>query len=646
MYDSPFHPSTTALTKRENETPMKITYLVRSTSVLMLCLAPAAFSQGAILPGTVQDAYLKAPNTEKEDRFGYSVAISGDTMVVGAYLEDSSAVAVGGNPADNSAVDSGAAYVYVRSGSTWVLQAYLKASNTGAGDKFGRSVAIDGDTIIVGAPFEKSDEDGVNGLQGDNSLWRAGAVYVYRRTGSTWAQEAYVKASNSAWGSAFGSTVAISADSMIVGSYGEGSMSTGVNGSQVQEGFFDAGAAYVYSRVGSTWSQQAYLKASNTMGGDLFGISVDIDGDRAIVGAPGESSTASGIGGDQSSDTALDAGAAYLFERTGPVWNQVAYAKASNTAANDEFGRTVCISGDSFVVGASAEDGGSTGVGADQLSNTAPTSGAAYVFSKSGAVWAQDVYIKASNTGASARFSGAMAFEGNRLLIGAPNERAAFNGVDGDGDLGNFVPYSGAMYSFERIAGTWEQRSHIKAGLRGNSDLFGFAVALSGDLAVSGSHLEDSAAVLVDGNPKDNSTSNAGAAYAFDLAATCGSFRYGDYQDANVADLYSPSKTVVGGSLTLELSDFTGNGVALLAVSTSHQSNLALGGTIHVDLNQLILGQGGFLPVVVTAGKGQVTLPIPAGIAGMTFFAQTAMVDPLQASGLALSNGLQIAVCP
>ena len=126
-----------------------------------------------------QEAYLKASNTDAGDYFGYSVAISGDTIVVGAIVEDSSATGVNGNQDDNSASDAGAAYVFQRSGSTWSQQAYLKASNTDASDYFGVSVAISGDTIVVGASGEGSSATGVNGNQDDNSASAAGAAYVF-----------------------------------------------------------------------------------------------------------------------------------------------------------------------------------------------------------------------------------------------------------------------------------------------------------------------------------------------------------------------------------------------------------------------------------------------------------------------------------
>jgi len=144
-----------------------------------------------------QGAYLKASNTGAFDWFGWSVAVSGGTVVVGAKGEDSSATGVNGDQTNDLEENSGAAYVFTRSGATWSQQAYLKASNTGAGDNFGWSVAIDNDTIVVGAAYEDSNATGVNGPQDNNDDSTSGAAYVFTRSGTTWSQQAYLKASNS-----------------------------------------------------------------------------------------------------------------------------------------------------------------------------------------------------------------------------------------------------------------------------------------------------------------------------------------------------------------------------------------------------------------------------------------------------------------
>src|SRR5690349_10179961 len=133
-------------------------------SIAMCCVLAA----GASASSLAQQAYVKASNSGAGDQFGWSVAVSGDTLVVGAFAEDSSATGVNGAQGNDAAPDAGAAYVFVRNGASWTQQAYLKASNTGAGDDFGVAVAISGDTIVVGASGEASGATGVNGNQADN----------------------------------------------------------------------------------------------------------------------------------------------------------------------------------------------------------------------------------------------------------------------------------------------------------------------------------------------------------------------------------------------------------------------------------------------------------------------------------------------
>ena len=156
---------------------------------LVAALAVALLATPAALATPAQQAYLKASNTDPGDQFGWAVAVSGDTMVIGAWGEGSRAPGVNGNQSDKSGDIIGAAYVFVRTDRTWVQQAYLKASNPDNVDNFGYSVAISGDRIVVGAPNEKSNATGVNGNQANNSLLYAGAAYVFARHGTAWTQE-------------------------------------------------------------------------------------------------------------------------------------------------------------------------------------------------------------------------------------------------------------------------------------------------------------------------------------------------------------------------------------------------------------------------------------------------------------------------
>jgi hypothetical protein len=333
------------------------------------------------------------------------VSTSGDAIVVGAHYEDSNATGVNGDQNNNGAENSGAAYVFVSvgNGTTWTQQPYLKASNTGAADYFGTSVSISGDTIVVGAYGEDSNATGVNGdqnnndaslsgaayvfvrdgngYQSNNDALDSGAVYVLVRVGIVWTQQAYLKASNTVFSSSFGYSVSISEDTIVVGTYQEDSNATGVNGDQNNNDASSSGAAYVFVRDWSTWTQQAYLKASNTDAGDYFGYSVSISGDTIVVGAYQEDSNATGVNGDQdNNNNTSNSGAAYVFVRVGTIWTQQAYLKASNTGAGDYFGIAVSVSGDTIVVGADVEDSNATEVNGDQDNDGATNSGAAYVF--------------------------------------------------------------------------------------------------------------------------------------------------------------------------------------------------------------------------------------------------------------------------
>ena len=515
----------------------------------------------AVYPVTIdptwsQKAYLKASNTEASDSFGYAIAISGDTVVVGAPFEDSSATGVNGNQANNSADESGAAYVFVRNGTTWSQQAYLKASNTQAGDTFAWSVAVSGNTIVVGAPHEDSSATGVNGSQADNSASDSGAAYVFVRNGTTWSQQAYLKASNTGTFDDFGWSVAVSGDTIVVGSLRESSDATGVNGSQANDLASSSGAAYVFTRSGTTWSQQAYLKASNTGENDEFGWTVAIDGDTIAVGAHYEDSNATGVDGNQADESALDSGAAYIFARAGTTWSQQAYLKASNTDANDLYGWSVAVSGDTAIVGAPGESSAATGVNGNQADNSAPVGGAAYVYTRSGAAWSQQAYLKASNTGSPDLFGYTVGLSGDAIVVGAIRESSSATGVDGD-QSSNAAHYAGAAYAFARTADVWSQQAYLKASNTAANAFFGRAVAVSGGGVAIGSPDESNSATGVDGNQSAGVAGGSGAAYLFSNAfptltttASAGvAFDGGDIHD--VATLSSGFSA--GGTLTFRL---------------------------------------------------------------------------------------------
>ncbi len=503
-----------------------------------------------------QQAYLKPSNTDRDDGFGKSVAVSGDIAVVGAPFEDSNGTGVNaGSQADNSASSSGAAYVFVRSNGVWTQEAYLKASNTDAGDQFGRIVAISGNTIVVGAPNEDGGGSGVNASsQADDGAEDSGAAYVFVRMAGAWAQQAYLKASNADSRDGFGSSVAISGDVIVVGAAGESGAGKGANPSSAADNSKKAsGAAYVFVRSNGAWSQDAYLKAPNTDMDDRFGAAVAVSGDTVVVGASGEDGDGAGVNPSSQSDNSLeDSGAVYVFERSKGTWRQSAYLKASNPDEADRFGGRVAVSGDTVVVGTPYEDGNGDGIdSAFQADNGAYGAGAAYVFQRDRkGRWRQEAYLKASNAEAQDGFGEAVDIAGDVAVVGARSEDGSGMGVNPDAGDNNDVYRSGAAYVFVRTAGAWSQQAYLKASNRDANDYFGEAVAVSDDTVIAGAPAEDSSAVGVNAPWTDNTAGSSGAAYVFRNLDAC----------VDVYDGYELWVRIRTNTAELPFDDFNGDG--------------------------------------------------------------------------------------
>ena len=478
--------------------------------------------------------YFKSSNTDDTDGFGGTVALSGDgrVMAVGARYEDSSATSINGDQDDNSLGSTGAVYLFRLQGTNWSQEAYIKASNTRSGDNFGVAVALssDGNTMAVGASSEDSAATGINGDQDDNSAPGSGAVYLFRFDGAGWFQQAYIKASNSDRSDHFGSAIALNADgdTLVVGASSERSDATGINGDESvnlenpEDEHFGPqfGAAYLFRFDGNYWFQQAYIKASNTGMEDNFGrgVALSADGNTLAVGAPGEDSSATSINGDQDDNSAESAGAVYLYRFDGTDWFQQSYIKASN--AGEDFS-IVALSadGNTLAVGASGESSAATGINGDQDDNSAPGSGAVYLFRFDSVNWFQQAYIKASNSGSKDSFGSrvSLSANGNRLAVPARGEDSAATGVDGD-QSDNSAEDAGAVYLFRFNGADWFQQSYVKASNTDIGDWFGaWGMSLSADgntLAV-GAHYEDSSAAGINGDQDDDSAFNAGAVYVY-----------------------------------------------------------------------------------------------------------------------------------
>jgi len=377
-----------------------------------------------------QIAKATASDGAATDQFAYAVSISDGTALVGSWGDD------------DRGSSSGSVYVFTRSGGIWTQQAKLTASDGQSDDQFGVSVSLDGDTALVGA---SGDDD-----RGATS----GSTYVFVRSGSTWTQQAKLTASDGAANDYFGISVSLSGGTALVGAWGDDDKGSG------------SGSAYVFTRSGTTWTQQAKLTASDGVASDSFGSSVALSGDTALVSA------------FLDDDRGSASGSAYVFTRSGTTWSQQAKLTAADGAGSDYFGISVALSADTALIGAYADDdkGGS--------------SGSAYVFTRSGATWSQQAKLTAADGAANDNFGYSIALSGDTALVGAYL----------DDDRGS---NSGSAYIFIRSGGSWSQQRKLTATDGAADDYFGYAVALSGDTALVGAYLDD------------DKGSNSGSVYFF-----------------------------------------------------------------------------------------------------------------------------------
>lgn len=405
----------------------------------------------------VQQAYLKpAQQAGRIAAFGASVATSadGNTIAVGAPLERSASRGVN-QPVLPSGADFGAVFVFARTSAGWTQQAYVKSDNGDFGDKFGSAVALsaDGNSLAVGAPGEA----GRPNMPAANDRSSSGAVYTFSRSSGTWSQQQYLKAGNADAQDAFGTSVALSADgsSLVVGAIGESSSSTGINGDATNNAASQSGAVYAFARTGSVWSQQAYVKPSNTSAYHLFGnaLSIAADGSTFVVGASRESSRSRGVASQPYNTSGTLVGAAYVFARTASTWRQEVYIKASNADDRDFFGAVValCADGNSLAVSAPGEASSASGINGAESNNSMSNSGAVYTFARSGSSWRQTTYIKASNNSLGIEFGGgcAIAADARTLALGAGCESSSSTGVNGS-QSGKGMLCAGAAYVFAR----------------------------------------------------------------------------------------------------------------------------------------------------------------------------------------------------
>jgi hypothetical protein len=390
---------------------MRISGSTRRNSCAAALVTVAIGAALAVGDVPTQQAKLTADDGADGDNFGGSVALVGDTALVGAFGKNAS---------------RGTAGVLTRTGTTWTPQTDLAPADPADGDRFGTAVAFRGDTAVVSAV-------------GKNTF--RGAAYVFTRTGTAWTQQAELTADDGAAHDNL-ATVALSGDTVVAGA-------NGVNVSR--------GAAYVFTRTGTTWTQQAKLTAADETQGSFLGASVAIDVDTAVVGAIGKDSLK---------------GAAYVFTRAGTTWTQQTRLATTDAAViNDNFGSSAAVAGDTAIVGA---------VGKESFR------GAAYVFTRTGTVWTQTAKLTASSPADGDRFGASIALDGDTAVVGASNRNSR-----------------GAIFVFQRTGTTWTQTAEVAAQDAAAGDLVGGSVATSGGTILAGAYPSDS---------------SRGAAYVFAVA--------------------------------------------------------------------------------------------------------------------------------
>jgi len=383
----------------------------------------------------VETQKLVASDGAAGDHFSESVSVSGDTALVGAAHDG------------DLGQYSGSAYIFENVGGVWTQTAKLLASDGAAEDRFGSRVSVSSDTALVVA-------------MGDDDLGQdSGSAYVFERVGGVWSQTTKLLASDGAAGDSFGYSVAVSGETVLVGVMNDDDRGE------------NSGSAYVFEKVGGVWTQTAKLLASDGAAEDWFGYSVAISGETAFVGAR------------QDDDSGVDSGSAYVFERVGGVWTQTAKLLAADGDDGDSFGYSVSVSGEAALVGANSDD---------DLGNS---SGSAYMFERGGGEWMQTKLLAADGA-AYDSFGCAVSIAGDRAIVGARS--------DDDG-----ASNSGSAYIFENVGGAWGQTAKLMASDGAPDDWFGWSVSVSGGTAVVAARLDD------DGGQ------DSGSAYVFDLCPSC-----------------------------------------------------------------------------------------------------------------------------
>ena len=390
--------------------------------ICMLMVAMVIPAASMTTNWTEKQKLLISEGTEG-DLFGCSVSLTDDTALIGAYYDENL---------------SGSAYVFTRTGTTWTQQAKLLASNRSAGDSFGISVSLDNDTALIGSCFDE---------------YYVGNAYVFTRTGTAWTEQGKLRAKDANTNDNFGFSVSLSGDTALIGAKLDDDK--GVS----------SGSAYVFTRNGTTWTQQAKLTSLDGAAGDQFGYSVSLDGDIALIGTHDDKNR-------------NKSGSVYVFIRNGTNWTQQAKLLASDATTNDYFGSSITLAGDTALIGACFDN------------DNGNYSGSAYVFIRTGTTWTQQAKLLASDGAQNDNFGFSVSLSGDNAIIGAPWD-------DDNADA------SGSAYLFTRTGTTWTQQTKLHAKDSGTQDSFGTSVSLNGDI------------ILIGAQNDDDKEQDSGSAYVF-----------------------------------------------------------------------------------------------------------------------------------
>jgi hypothetical protein len=385
---------------------MKYSYITKLylCVVIGLTVSKSAANQTLILPD----------DGKAEDYFGYSAAIDNTTLLVGAHKADIDGIN-----------DAGAAYIFVLTDSGWHQQAKLIANPAVAEDTLGGNVALKNDVAMLGV------------MRRDDRGQDSGAVVSFQRDGKKWFQKRIFTAPDGRSGDAFGQSIALTDKFLAIGAPRHDAIGR------------DSGAVYIYQRAEVDWQLQCILTASDGSEGDLFGISLALDGNTLLVGA------------DLHDEKAKDAGAVYVYQFDENQWNQQTKLMAADGAQTDLFGVRVSLHGDTALVSARRGD----------IENIGVDAGSAYIFERIDGQWSQTQKLVAPDGNADDRFGRGVAIGEDRAVVSAMHHDANGNNA-------------GAVYVFEKKSGSWYHKSKILADGGRIEDKFGWNIALSDMTAV------------------------------------------------------------------------------------------------------------------------------------------------------------------